>query len=255
VHLISPLNLIIGAIRCNKEHCRSHLISLVDLIAVRCTMFRDRRDAGEKLAEALGRYRGGDVLVLAIPRGGVAVGYEVARRLGAEFSLIVSRKLPFPDNPESGFGAIAEDGSTYINPAAADWVDPEEAERIAGEQKREIGRRIEALRGGKPLPPIRGRTVILVDDGIAMGSTMRASVMLCRRAEAGRLVVAAPVAGPDTAAVMARLADEAVILETPRFFRAVAQVYRNWYDLDDDEVVEIMKRWDERGREKERQRG
>jgi predicted phosphoribosyltransferase len=206
-------------------------------------MFKDRQDAGEKLARALGHYRGKGVLVLAIPRGGAEVGFEVARRLGAEFSLIVSRKLPFPDNPESGFGAIAEDGSAYLSEGASAWVDPGEVKRIAEEQKREIVRRIEALRGGKPLPRISARTVILVDDGIAMGSTMRASIMLCRRAKAGKVVVAAPVAGPDVAEEMERLADEAVILETPRFFQAVAQVYQNWYDLTDEDVLAILAKW------------
>jgi len=205
-------------------------------------MFADRTDAGKRLARALDAYRGRGALVLAIPRGGVVVGDEVARHLGADFSLIVSRKLPLPDNPESGFGAIAEDGSVFIHPAAARWVAREDAEEIARAQRREIGRRIEALRGGRPLPPLSGRTVILVDDGIAMGSTMSASVMACRRAKAARIVVAAPVAGADVARAMKRVADEVVILEIPPDFHAVAQAYREWYDLEDEEVVEIMTR-------------
>lgn len=213
-------------------------------------MFENRADAGRKLARALGKYRGGNALVLAIPRGGAVVGFEVASHLGAEFSLIVSRKLPFPDEPESGFGAIVEDGSTFIFREAARWVPPADIDRIIKEQKLEIARRIEVLRRGKPLPPIRGRTVILVDDGIAMGSTMRAAVMMCRRGKAGRVVVAAPVAGLEVAEEMERLADDAVILETPPFFRAVAQVYRTWYDLDDDEVLEIMDRWEVDRKEK-----
>ncbi|MDD5556656.1 MAG: phosphoribosyltransferase family protein [bacterium] len=212
-------------------------------------MFADRRDAGRRLARALEPYRGSRPIVLAVPRGGAEVGYEVARSLGADFDLVIARKLPFPDEPESGFGAVAEDGSAFIFPRAARWVGPGTIERVAARERREIGRRIAALRGGRPLPDLRGRTVILVDDGIAMGSTMRACLMLCRRAGAERVVVAAPVAGPETAAAFAREADEVVILETPPFFRAVAQVYRRWYDLDDAEVVAIMRRWERSGRE------
>ncbi len=205
-------------------------------------MFRDRKDAGEKLARALAKYRNKGALVLAIPRGGAEVGVEVASYLNADFSLIVSRKLPFPDNPESGFGAIAEDGSTFIYKDAAGWVPEAEVKRIASEQRREIARRIEVLRGGRPLPEIEGRVVILVDDGIAMGSTMRASIMLCKKRGAKKIVVAAPVAGDRVAREIARVADDVVILEIPRFFHAVAQVYENWYDLADEDVFKILNR-------------
>jgi predicted phosphoribosyltransferase len=205
-------------------------------------MFEDRKDAGQRLAGALSEYRNRGVLVLAIPRGGAEVGFEVAKYLNAQFSLIVSRKLPFPDNPESGFGAIAEDGSRFIYEDAARWVPEAVIERIALEQGREIARRIGALRGGRPLPEMGGRVVILVDDGIAMGSTMRASIMLCRNKGAKKIVVAAPVAGADVAREIRRMVDDVVILESPRFFQAVAQVYRNWYDLSDEDVFEIMSR-------------
>jgi putative phosphoribosyl transferase len=206
-------------------------------------MFLDRKDAGEQLARALAKYKGRDVLVLAIPRGGVQVGYYVARGLGAEFSLVVARKLPLPSNPEAGFGAVAEDGSAFIFEDARRFLNPRTIERIIAEQRAEVGRRIAALRGGEPLPPLEGRTVILVDDGIAMGSTMRAAVAMCRKAGAAEIVVAAPVSGPDVAAEMRALADDVVILETPPTFRAVAQAYVHWYDVPDAEVVAIMERW------------
>lgn len=212
-------------------------------------MFADRGDAGKKLAGALEKYRSAGALVLAIPRGGAEVGYEVASHLNADFSIIISRKLPYPDNPESGFGAIAEDGSTFIFDHARHQLPERVINEIVEEQKREIKRRIEALRGGRPLPDVEGRTVILADDGIAMGSTMRASIMLLRNRKAGRIVVAAPVAGEMTAAEMRRLADEVVIVEKPALFYAVAQVYENWYDVPDGEVLEIMRKWEEkRGR-------
>jgi len=205
-------------------------------------MFENRKDAGEKLASALDKYRDKNVLVLAIPRGGVEVGYEVAEYLGAEFSIIVTRKLPFADNPESGFGAIAEDGSAFIFEFAKNLYSRETLQRILYEQREEVERRIAVLRKGKPLPEIKDRTVILVDDGIAMGSTMRASIQLCRKKKAEKIVVAVPVTGKDTKREIGRLADEVVILETPLFFQAVAQVYSNWYDVPDEEVIEILRK-------------
>lgn len=205
-------------------------------------MFRDRKDAGQKLARALEKYKDQDVLVLAIPRGGVEVGYQVAKYLNADFSLLVSRKLPYPHNPEAGFGAIAEDGSTFIHRDAARWLSPRAIDAIIEQQKQEMERRVAVLRKDRPLPETAGRTVILVDDGMAMGSTMRASIMLCRHREAGKIVVAVPVSGERVAAEIEEMVDEIVVLEQPRFFRAVAQVYENWYDVSDREVIEIMER-------------
>jgi putative phosphoribosyl transferase len=209
----------------------------------RMAIFRDRTDAGQKLASALDRYRHRHVLVLAIPRGGVEVGHQVARHLEADFSIAVSRKLPFPDNPEAGFGAVAEDGSTYIIKEAAQWLPRKTIREIIREQEEEIRRRIAVLRQGQPLPVIIGRTVILVDDGIAMGSTMRATVSLCRNQKAGNIVVAAPVSGRETAADIGALVDDITILAQPSLFRAVAQVYENWYDVTDAQVIDILNRW------------
>jgi putative phosphoribosyl transferase len=212
-------------------------------IAKEMDLFKDRKDAGERLARALEKYKSQDVLVLAIPRGGVAVGYQVAKHLGADFSIVISRKLPFPDNPEAGFGAIAEDGSTFINKEAAHWLPKETIENIIRTQEQEIKRRIEVLRKGAPLPVIIDRVLILVDDGIAMGSTMRAAANLCRNKKAQKIVVAAPVSGGETAAQIRRIVDEIVILKKPPLFRAVAEVYANWYDVPDKEVVDIMEKW------------
>lgn len=206
-------------------------------------MFKDRRDAGVRLARALEEYRDQDVLVLAIPRGGVEVGYEVARYLDADFTIVITRKLPFPDNPEAGFGAIAEDGSRFIFRDAARSLPPPIVERIVEQQQGEIRRRIRVLRGGGPLPEIRNRIVILVDDGIAMGSTMRASIQLCKKQGAGKIVVATPVAGWWVAQEIDVMVDQIVVLTKPASFRAVAQVYQDWYDVSDAEVLEIMEKW------------
>jgi len=205
-------------------------------------MFKDRTDAGKKLARALESYKDQDVLVLAIPRGGVEVGYQMAKYLDADFSLLITRKLPHPQNPESGFGAIAEDGSTFIYEHVAAHLLYDEIERIITFQKQEIERRVQVLRRGQALPPIAGRIVILVDDGIAMGSTMRASIKLCLNKKAGGIVVAVPVAGAQIQEMLRRTVDDLVVLETPAFFRAVAQVYDNWYDVSDQEVLDIMAR-------------
>jgi len=208
-------------------------------------MFEDRKNAGQKLARALQKYKDEDVLVLAIPKGGVEVGYQVAKYLNSDFFMIISRKLPYPDNPEAGFGAMAEDGSTFIIDYAARGLSPDMIARIIKEQNQEIKRRITTLRGGKPLPEIAGRTIILVDDGIAMGSTMRAAISLCKNKKAKRIVVASPVAGRSTTAELAEIVDDVVILEQPVFFQAVAQVYANWYDVSDQEVIQIMEKWEQ----------
>jgi putative phosphoribosyl transferase len=205
-------------------------------------MFKDRKDAGQKLAVVLQTYKEQDPLVFAIPRGGVELGYEISKVLDADFSLLICRKLPFPLNPESGFGAMAEDGSLYINELAAASVSHKEIEQIIAQQSLEIKRRIQTLRGGRPLPSIKGRSVILVDDGIAMGSTMHVAVELCRKEGAKRIIVAVPVAGRQTIEKFSQMADDVVVLESPVNFYAVAQVYENWYDVSDEEVLEFLKR-------------
>ncbi|MBD3245510.1 MAG: phosphoribosyltransferase [Candidatus Omnitrophica bacterium] len=206
-------------------------------------MFRDRKDAGQQLVRALEEFRGCNPLVLAIPRGGVPVGLEIAAALDGVFSLLVTRKLPFPDNPESGFGAIAEDGSAYIFPEASGWLPADTIAEIKAEQQQEITRRISVLRDNRPLPEIRGSTVILVDDGIAMGSTMRASLRMCRARGASKVVVAAPVAGEEVRNALEAGSDRVVVLESPAHFYAVAQVYENWYDLNDEEVKKLIDSW------------
>lgn len=203
-------------------------------------MFKDRKDAGQKLAAALQAYKSEEPLILAIPRGGVELGYEISRALDTDFSLLICRKLPFPHNTESGFGAIAEDGSLYINPSAASSVSDKEIQEIIAEQNHEIQRRIQTLREGKALPLIEGRTVILVDDGIAMGSTMHAAVELCKKAKAKKIIVAVPVAGRQTIETFSKMVDKVIVLESPVPFYAVAQVYENWYDVSDEEVLSFL---------------
>ena len=207
-------------------------------------MFKNRQDAGIKLAEKLLSWKGKDTIVLAIPRGGVPVGFEVAKTLGTDLSLLIVRKLPFPYNPESGFGAIAEDGSVVILPGASRNLQKELIETIVADQEKEIERRVHILRGNRPLPELAGKNIILVDDGIAMGSTMRAGVRCVSKKEPARIVVATPVSSPEAAHALSQMeaVDEVVILEEPRFFHSVAQSYQNWQDVPDHEVINFLNR-------------
>lgn len=204
-------------------------------------MFNDRKDAGQQLAMALAGRVAEDALVLGIPKGGIEVGYEIASALRLDFSVLICRKLPFPDNPESGFGAIAEDGSTYLSPLAKSWVSETEVRRIISAQKKELKRRASLLRGDFPCPRIENRNIILVDDGIAMGSTMRVAVACCRKKHAERIIVAVPVASQTAVIDIGKEADDVIALLSPLNFRAVADVYRNWYDVSDNEAVELLK--------------
>ena len=204
-------------------------------------MFKNRKDAGEKLAKSLEKYKAENPLILAIPRGGVEVGLQVARKLKVDFSLIIARKLPFPDNPEAGFGAIAEDGSTFIFENAYYWLSGENIEKIKQQQIAEIDRRIKTLRGGNSLPDMKGRTVILIDDGIAMGSTMKAAIELCKKRVTRKIVIAVPVAGREVAEKIGNKVDEFVVLGIPRYFRAVAESYEKWYDVTDEEVLDLLR--------------
>ncbi len=203
-------------------------------------MFKDRKDAGKRLANQLLKYKGQDVVVLAIPRGGVQVGKEVAQALDAEFSIVVTRKLPYPDNPESGFGAIAEDGSTYLVEQVIFGLPEGQVENIMMQQEEEIQDRISTLRNNEELPRLQDRIVILVDDGIAVGSTMKASIELVKKRRPQKLVVAAPVASAKVMQDLEQIADCVIILEKPLNFRAVAQVYENWYDVSDEEAKSLL---------------
>lgn len=206
-------------------------------------MFTDRKDAALQLAEALKPYRGTNALVLGIPRGGAETAYYVARNLQAELSLLVSRKLGHPKNPEYAVGALAEDGSIYLNPDVRGELSPETLEDLAQQQQEEIKRRIRILRQGEPLPPLKDRVVILVDDGIATGATLYAAIALCKKQGAARIVVAAPVSGRDKKRELLAEVDEVVVLETPAFYRSVSQAYESFYNLTDEEAKGFLERW------------
>lgn len=207
-------------------------------------MFTDRKDAALKLAKALEKYKGRNALVLGIPRGGAETAYYVARYLHADLSLLISRKLGHPANPEYAFGAIAEDGSIYLNPSSSGQLSDDTIQEVANEQKKEIIRRITILRQGKPMPELKGRTVILVDDGIATGATIFAAIEMCKKQNAGKVIVASPVSGYEMEEELAEKADEVVILEKPEDYLAVSQAYLSFYNLSDEDALKFMQRWE-----------
>jgi predicted phosphoribosyltransferase len=203
-------------------------------------VFSDRKDAGRKLGAALERFLGSDTLVVGIPRGGVETARHAAHHLSVPFTAVIARKLGFPESPETAFGAVAEDGSLYLNPGALPYIDEPSVQSVLIREKKEAQRRVEIFRKSRPLPDMSGKTVILVDDGIATGATLFAAIALCRKRNPARLIVAAPVASPDMVRQLRSLADEVVVLETPADFHAVSQAYGSFPDLTDGEVVTIL---------------
>ncbi len=206
--------------------------------------YLDRTDAGKKLALALRDYKGKDALVLALPRGGVVVAYEVARELDAELDVMIVRKLGAPYNPEYGIGAIASGGVRYLDAKAiaALHVTPEYIQSIEQQERAELKRRSLRYRGDRPQPQIESRVVILVDDGMATGGTARVAVRALRQANPAKLVLAVPVAPPDTVAALADDVDEIVCPETPLGFSAIGQWYQYFEQSSDEEVIELLHR-------------
>jgi predicted phosphoribosyltransferase len=206
-------------------------------------MFTDRKDAAIQLAKKLEKYKDKDVVVLGIPRGGAVTAYHVAIHLNAEYSLIISRKLGHPANPEYAVGALAEDGTIHLNANALMEVTQAQIDAIVAEQKLEIERRIKILRKGEPLPPIKNKIVIIVDDGIATGATIFAAIKMCKKLGAGKIIAGAPVSGIDMRNRLRKEVDEIVILEAPDFFHAVSQAYESFFTVTDDEASGLLEKW------------
>ncbi len=181
--------------------------------------------------------------MLAIPRGGVAVGHGVADALGAEMYPVIACKLGLPHQPEAAFGAVAEDGSRYLADDAEDILSPEVVDRLALDVQKEIDRRVQLYRKGAPIPSLERRTIIIVDDGIATGATVKAVIAMCRRQNVGRIIVAAPIAGQDSVAELGRLADEVTVIDTPSHYLAVSQGYVEFENLKDAQVLEILRHY------------
>jgi predicted phosphoribosyltransferase len=205
--------------------------------------FRDRAEAGRELAVRLAGYAGrDDVVVLGLPRGGVPVAAEVARSLGAPLDVFLVRKLGLPGREELAMGAIASGGALVLNRDVVDelGVPDEVVQRVAARESEELRRRAALYRGERPEPELAGRVVILVDDGLATGASMRAAVAAVKSLQPARVVVAVPAAPAPTCAELAREVDELVCLRTPEPFYAVGMWYDDFSQVSDDEVRALL---------------
>ena len=207
-------------------------------------IFQDRQEAGRLLAERLSRYRDEKPVVLVLPRGGVVVGYEIAHALGTSLDVVVVRKLGTPGQPELALGAIAPGGVYVLNEDVVGWLElsEDEVEQMASQEAREMERRMRLFRGDRPEPPLKGRTVIVVDDGIATGMTVRAAIEYLQQQEPEHLVLAVPVCAAETAEALRSEVDDLVCLKTPPELLAIGHWYEDFEQVSDEEVVELLER-------------
>jgi len=217
-------------------------------------LFRDRRDAGRELAAQLRKYRNAKPIVLGLPRGGVPVAYEVARELDAPMDVCVVRKIGAPDEPELGIGAVAEDGALWVNREAMTLVGVSSSKlpKLIEAQRAEVEARVKRFRKGAPPLDVHDRLVLVVDDGIATGGTVRAAVETLRARGAGRIVVAVPVGASDSIDEIAEVADEVVCPHSERAFFAVGQWYDDFTATTDDDVIELLDRASSERKKRER---
>jgi len=206
-------------------------------------LFANRVEAGKRLASALADFTSKDGIVLAIPRGGVVVGFEVARTLGLPLDVIVPRKIGAPDNPELAIGAMTEDGTIILDEKLVIYLGVSEdyIKNKSDNQKLEIGRRLKLYRGDVPRPNLKNREVIIVDDGIATGSTMKAALASVRKSGAKTVVIAIPVGPQSTITELKKQADRVVCLYTPEPFYAIGEFYEDFAQTEDGEVMELLK--------------
>jgi len=206
-------------------------------------MFIDRRHAGQELGRALHRYSGTDPIVLALPRGGVPIGREVASALDAELDVLIVRKLGAPNNPEFAIGAVGEGGAVVLDEQTVVSMHMDDAtlERIVTETRREIDRRVDAYRRGRSLPSLAGRTVIIVDDGLATGSSAAAAVEVIKSLGAEHIVLAVPTGSHQAVTLLRDRCDEVICLEEPPWFGSVGAQYESFPQVSDEEVLALLR--------------
>lgn len=213
-------------------------------------LFQNRQEAGQKLAGKLAQYQGGQPLLLAVPRGGVAVALPIWRRLGGELDLHITCKIGAPMQPELAIGAVSGNGYLMLNEPLVSRLQVAQSyiEHAAQEARREIARRLSLYRSGRPAVEVNGRLVILVDDGVATGFTLLAALRELKSRQPLKLVLAVPVGPPDTLAMLARETDKLVSCASPPHFAAVGQFYRRFEQLSDSQVLAVLKEaWAETG--------
>ena len=215
----------------------------IHILSRTSTPFRDREEAGLMLAEQLKVYSEKSTVVLGIPRGGMVIAGIIAGSLGAELDLVISRKLRSPWNPELAIGAVTEDGSVFLDErlnSETEDLTPY-IKREKNFQLREIARRAEIFRAVKSKVPLKNKVVIITDDGLATGATMRAAVQAARGENPVKIIVAVPVAPEDSLLEISAIADEIVCLRAPRYFNAIGQFYVNFEQVEDAEVIDLLK--------------
>jgi putative phosphoribosyl transferase len=205
-------------------------------------LFADRIEAGRLLGSALLDVVGRDAIVLAIPRGGVVVGFEIAQALGVPLDVIIPRKIGAPHNPELAIGAMTEDGTIFLDEELTKHlrVSGDYIRKESEKQRLEIERRLRLYRGAAPYPSLKNREVIIVDDGIATGSTMKAALASVRKRGAKTVVIAIPVGPPSTIKELEKEADRVVCLHTPESFYAIGQFYEDFTQTGDEEVIKLL---------------
>jgi len=205
--------------------------------------FKDRVDAGMQLASALVGLVGKEAVILAIPRGGVVIGFEVARELNLPLDVIVPRKIGAPENPELAIGAVTEDGTMILDNNLVSYLQVSKTyiRRESKTQRLEIERRLKLYRGNAPRPNLKNLDVVIVDDGIATGSTMKAALASVRKRGANRVLIAIPVGPPSTIRELEKQADRVICLHTPESFHAIGEFYEDFAQTEDVEVTELLK--------------
>jgi putative phosphoribosyl transferase len=205
-------------------------------------LFRNREEAGKRLADALKEFKGKDVVVLGIPRGGVVVANEVAKALGAPLDVVVTRKIEAPGEPEYALGAVTQEGEVIMDRQAAESLGASSAylDDQVRKKREEVKERMERLRGDKPYPRLEGKVVVIVDDGIATGSSVSAAVMSVKKRKPKEVVVAVPVAPADAVEMLAEEGARVVCLETPGPFLAIGEFYGDFDQVEDLEVKRIL---------------
>lgn len=208
-------------------------------------IFKNRVKAGEKLAAALGKFKNApDTIIIALPRGGIIVGYEVAKKLNLPLDIVVPRKIGAPGNPEFAIGAITETGEGIFDEmtVGAYGITESYLQNEIKKEKAEAVRRLKLYRGTRPPLNLKNKTVILVDDGLATGLTMRAAIKTAKKSCAKKIIVAVPVTSPEAVEIIKKEVDEAIYLEAPAFFGAVGSFYEEFEQTADDEVIDLLSR-------------